>query len=125
MFSVCEYTVSILNHLLFGRNGGLGAKIIPSTMNAVNEFPNTHSKLRCSHFNVIFQLHAFKAKHEEEFVGAIVCKLDLHKKISRRGYIAMLAVDKSVRRRNIGKLTHNLNLCFVAQSSQGLHTVTN
>lgn len=44
----------------------------------------------------------FLAKHGDEYVGAIVCKLDLHKKISRRGYIAMLAVDKSVRRRNIG-----------------------
>jgi len=35
-------------------------------------------------------------------VGAIVCKLDLHKKISRRGYIAMLAVDQGFRKRRIG-----------------------
>jgi len=35
-------------------------------------------------------------------VGAIVCKLDLHKKVSRRGYIAMLAVDEGFRKRKIG-----------------------
>lgn len=44
----------------------------------------------------------FLAMHDDEHVGAIVCKLDIHKKITRRGYIAMLAVDKSVRRRSIG-----------------------
>merc|ERR1712080_491519 len=35
-------------------------------------------------------------------VGAIVCKLDLHKKVSRRGYIAMLAVDQGFRKMKIG-----------------------
>ena len=40
---------------------------------------------------------------EEKCVGAIVCKLDLHKKMVRRGYIAMLAVDENYRRRGIGK----------------------
>ena len=34
-------------------------------------------------------------------VGAIVCKLDLHKMV-RRGYIAMLAVDQNYRKRRIG-----------------------
>ena len=34
-------------------------------------------------------------------VGAIVCKLDLHKML-RRGYIAMLAVDEHYRKRKIG-----------------------
>ena len=34
-------------------------------------------------------------------VGAIVCKLDLHK-LLRRGYIAMLAVDENYRKRRIG-----------------------
>lgn len=37
-----------------------------------------------------------------ECVGAIVCKLDYHKKIAKRGYIAMLAVDSKVRKRKIG-----------------------
>lgn len=37
-----------------------------------------------------------------ECVGAIVCKLDYHKKIVKRGYIAMLAVDSKVRKRKIG-----------------------
>lgn len=35
-------------------------------------------------------------------VGAIVCKLDLHKKMVRRGYIAMLAVDENYRKKKIG-----------------------
>lgn len=39
----------------------------------------------------------------EECVGAIVCKLDMHKKMFRRGYIAMLAVDSKYRRNGIGK----------------------
>ena len=40
---------------------------------------------------------------KEKCVGAIVCKLDMHKKMVRRGYIAMLAVDADYRRRKIGK----------------------
>ena len=40
---------------------------------------------------------------EDEYVGAIVCKLDVHKKMVRRGYIAMLAVDSKYRRRKIGE----------------------
>jgi peptide alpha-N-acetyltransferase len=39
----------------------------------------------------------------ETCIGAIVCKLDLHKKMARRGYIAMLAVDNLYRRHQIGK----------------------
>lgn len=44
----------------------------------------------------------FLAMDEEKCVGAIVCKLDLHKKMVRRGYIAMLAVDSEYRRKKIG-----------------------
>lgn len=44
----------------------------------------------------------FMAKVDSEIVGAIVCKLDEHKKGSYRGYIAMLAVDKEHRRKKIG-----------------------
>jgi peptide alpha-N-acetyltransferase len=44
----------------------------------------------------------FLAMAGEECVGAIVCKLDLHKKVSRRGYIAMLAVDEGFRKMKIG-----------------------
>lgn len=40
--------------------------------------------------------------HEDEYVGAIVCKLDKHKNSIQRGYIAMLAVNKNLRRRKIG-----------------------
>lgn len=43
-----------------------------------------------------------KATHKGKVVGAIVCKLDLHKKSVRRGYIAMLAVDENFRNRRIG-----------------------
>lgn len=44
----------------------------------------------------------FLALYGDECVGAIVCKLDVHKKHSRRGYIAMLAVDEKYRKRKIG-----------------------
>lgn len=40
---------------------------------------------------------------EQECVGAIVCKLDMHKKMFHRGYIAMLAVDSKHRRKSIGE----------------------
>ncbi|KXN74724.1 putative acyltransfersase [Conidiobolus coronatus NRRL 28638] len=43
----------------------------------------------------------FLAKIGEEFVGVIVCKLDRHK-LKLRGYIAMLAVDKTYRNLSIG-----------------------
>lgn len=39
---------------------------------------------------------------DERYVGAIVCKLELHHFTTRRGYIAMLAVDKEYRKRKIG-----------------------
>ncbi|KAK2107122.1 N-alpha-acetyltransferase 30 [Saguinus oedipus] len=44
----------------------------------------------------------FLAMVGEECVGAIVCKLDMHKRMFRRGYIAMLAVDSKYRRNGIG-----------------------
>ncbi|XP_052001724.1 N-alpha-acetyltransferase 30 [Xyrauchen texanus] len=44
----------------------------------------------------------FLAMVEKDCVGAIVCKLDMHKKMFRRGYIAMLAVDSKFRRKSIG-----------------------
>merc|ERR1712179_104189 len=44
----------------------------------------------------------FMAKVGEECVGAIVCKLDYHKKVVKRGYIAMLAVDSKYRKLKIG-----------------------
>uniref|UniRef100_A0AAY4A925 N-alpha-acetyltransferase 30 n=1 Tax=Denticeps clupeoides TaxID=299321 RepID=A0AAY4A925_9TELE len=44
----------------------------------------------------------FLAMVENDCVGAIVCKLDMHKKMFRRGYIAMLAVDSKFRRKGIG-----------------------
>lgn len=42
------------------------------------------------------------AKSSGRCVGAIVCKLEMHN-YSRRGYIAMLAVDSDHRKRKIGK----------------------
>ncbi|MBN3314535.1 NAA30 acetyltransferase, partial [Atractosteus spatula] len=47
-------------------------------------------------------VHLSSAMVREECVGAIVCKLDMHKKMFRRGYIAMLAVDSKYRRKGIG-----------------------
>lgn len=43
-----------------------------------------------------------QAMDKEKCIGAVVCKLDIHKKMIKRGYIAMLAVDKDYRRKNIG-----------------------
>lgn len=37
-----------------------------------------------------------------------MCKLDIHKKMTRRGYIAMLAVDDLYRRHQIGKVVVEL-----------------
>ena len=39
---------------------------------------------------------------KDNCMGAIVCKLDLNKKVARRGYIAKLAADSNYRKRNIG-----------------------
>lgn len=44
----------------------------------------------------------FLATHEGKCIGAIVCKLDLHRNVVKRGYIAMLAVDEKYRKRKIG-----------------------
>ncbi|XP_058804640.1 N-alpha-acetyltransferase 30-like [Phymastichus coffea] len=44
----------------------------------------------------------FLATDGQECIGAIVCKLDLHRKVTKRGYIAMLAVDIKYRKRKIG-----------------------
>ena len=44
----------------------------------------------------------FQARVNGECVGAIVCKLDYHKKVVKRGYIAMLAVDSGHRKKKIG-----------------------
>lgn len=44
----------------------------------------------------------FLAMHGTQCVGAIVCKLGMHRQIMKRGYIAMLAVDKEYRKLKIG-----------------------
>nr|CAG4642552.1 EOG090X07BN [Evadne anonyx] len=44
----------------------------------------------------------FLGMYGDKCVGAIVCKLDMHKKTVRRGYIAMLAVDENYRKEKIG-----------------------
>lgn len=44
----------------------------------------------------------FLASHEGKCIGAIVCKLDMHRQVVKRGYIAMLAVDEKYRKRKIG-----------------------
>jgi len=46
----------------------------------------------------------FLAMYGDKCVGAIVCKLDMHKKTVRRGYIAMLAVDENYRKEKIGSV---------------------
>ncbi len=43
------------------------------------------------------------AKAGQRCVGAIVCKLEMHHFNTRRGYIAMLAVDEEHRKQKIGR----------------------
>lgn len=40
-------------------------------------------------------------RKDNELIGSIVSKLDLHKKVLRRGYIAMLAINKEYRRKKL------------------------
>ncbi|CAF1353584.1 unnamed protein product [Rotaria magnacalcarata] len=40
-------------------------------------------------------------RQTNQLIGAIVSKLDLHKKILRRGYIAMLAINEEYRRKKL------------------------
>ena len=56
--------------------------------------------------NAIKLVIILQAMDKEKCVGAIVCKLDMHKKMVRRGYIAMLAVDSDYRRNNIGTVCY-------------------
>lgn len=44
----------------------------------------------------------FLAMDADKCIGAIVCKLDVHRQTIRRGYIAMLAVDKDYRKLKVG-----------------------
>ncbi|XP_031835287.1 N-alpha-acetyltransferase 30 [Nomia melanderi] len=44
----------------------------------------------------------FLAMHGDKCIGAIVCKLDIHREVIKRGYIAMLAVDVKYRKRKVG-----------------------
>lgn len=57
----------------------------------------TSSELKPNKLNFTLQ-----AMYENQCVGAIVCKLDIHRKVIKRGYIAMLAVDKNFRKQGIG-----------------------
>ena len=45
---------------------------------------------------------------DSKCVGAVVSKLDMHKKTIRRGYIAMLAVEKDYRKRGIGNTAYQI-----------------
>jgi GNAT superfamily N-acetyltransferase len=44
----------------------------------------------------------YLALYENKCIGCIVCKLDIHRQMIKRGYIAMLAVDKDYRKLKIG-----------------------
>lgn len=46
---------------------------------------------------------SFVALHAGRIIGTIVCKMDEHKTGPMRGYVAMLAVDKALRKRGVGK----------------------
>ena len=55
---------------------------------------------------------SLQAMDGSECVGAIVCKLDVHRKVVKRGYIAMLAVDEKYRKRKIGKFLKGPSQCL-------------
>lgn len=44
----------------------------------------------------------FLAMDGDSCIGAIVCKLDIHRQMTKRGYIAMLAVDAAYRKLKVG-----------------------
>lgn len=48
---------------------------------------------------------------ESQVVGAIVCKQDRHRSGTLRGYIAMLAVHNSMRKRGLGRQLVKLAVC--------------
>ena len=65
--------------------------------------------------------------HGDKCVGAVVCKLDMHKNVIQRGYIAMLAVEKEYRGRKIGML-YKLQYAIrnlILPSSQQAHFSSN
>jgi len=47
---------------------------------------------------------------KEHCVGALVCKADLHKQQHMRGYVAMLVVERRLRKRGIAKELVNLGI---------------
>jgi peptide alpha-N-acetyltransferase len=49
-------------------------------------------------------------RETNELIGAIVSKLDIHKKVLRRGYIAMLAINKEYRRKKIASKLVLMNI---------------
>ena len=51
-----------------------------------------------------------QAYHEEEAVGVIVCKQDLHRGKVERGYIAMLSTKPSFRKFGIGEFPRYFSL---------------
>lgn len=65
----------------------------------------------------------FLSMHGDKCVGAIVCKLDIHRQIIKRGYIAMLAVDKDYRKLKIGtQLVQNAIYVSLKMLINNLHT---
>lgn len=65
----------------------------------------------------------FLAMDEDKCIGAIVCKLDVHRQTIRRGYIAMLAVDKDYRKLKVGTtLVHKAIEVSISTSYLSLFT---
>ena len=72
-------------------------------------FSGSQYIILCQLGNLSDSLLILQAYCAEECVGAIVCKLDQHRKNVWRGYIAMLVVEKKYRRHKIG-LFHKIML---------------
>lgn len=56
----------------------------------------------------------FLAMDGDNCIGAIVCKLDIHRQMTKRGYIAMLAVDAAYRKLKVGTtlVQKAIEVCF-------------
>lgn len=65
----------------------------------------------------------YLALHENKCVGCIVCKLDIHRQMIKRGYIAMLAVDKDYRKLKIGTtlVQKAIRVSNFVLSDEGIH----
>nr|SVE75793.1 EOG090X07BN [Daphnia hispanica] len=103
--SSVEVISTCLNQLTVGSgpSGGQSELQMPDIMRLIQkDLSEPYSIYTYRYFIHNWPMLCYLAMYGEKCVGAIVCKLDVHKKVVRRGYIAMLAVDEKYRQEKIG-----------------------